>query len=99
VRKRRIELVSSRGKLLRQFAFSECDVAGPPTASGHANEMRGVARAQLLQALAGQLPPSALHLGAGVTGVTSGGGAGGALGVAGAAHACARVCVCVWRWG
>jgi hypothetical protein len=66
----RIDLVRNDGKLLRSFAFDECDAKS--AAAGGVNEMRGISRPHLLRALAAQLPEGALQFSSSVTGISSG---------------------------
>jgi hypothetical protein len=66
----RIDLVRNDGKLLRSFAFDECDAKS--AAAGGVNEMRGISRPHLLGALAAQLPEGALQFSSSVMGIISG---------------------------
>lgn len=61
--------MSSTGKLLRGFDFSECSTAA--AAAGGVNETRGVSRSRLLKALADELPPGALRFNSRVTGFSN----------------------------
>lgn len=65
---RRVEFVSSGGKLLTSFSLSQCGQAA--RAAGGVNETRGVSRPRLLNALAEQLPPGSIRYNSSVVGVT-----------------------------
>jgi hypothetical protein len=65
---RRVEFVSSSGKLLTSFDLSECGQTA--RAAGGVNETRGVSRPRLLKALAQQLPAGSIRFNSSVVGLT-----------------------------